>query len=272
VTGCVVQTFPGITLPENDMRRELRILVEGGKFFEDPRWRDGRWWVSDFYRRAVYTIIPGGHCEKLLDVEQQPSGLGWMPDGSMLIVSMRDHRVLRRSPEGKVSVHADLSPHCGGWANDMVVDKNGRAFVGNFGHDLTGGEPAAPAKSVRVDPDGRVEVAAEHLFFPNGSVITPDGRTLIVGETDEHDPASVRRPDRPLAGRGRRSAPIKCEPGAHAASEIMQPDVSPWRKRACHPSICYKTGARMIPARVPSGDSDNDACGPASPAVPNSFP
>jgi sugar lactone lactonase YvrE len=164
------------------MKRELQVLAKG-KFFEGPRWRDGRWWVSDFYRHAVYAVTPEGNCESVLNVEQQPSGIGWMPDGSMLVVSMKDHRVLRCSVNGEVSVHADLSPYCGGPANDMVVDRHGRAFVGNFGFDLLSGGPATTAALLRVDPDGSVHVAAERLFFPNGSVITPDGCTLIVGET-----------------------------------------------------------------------------------------
>jgi sugar lactone lactonase YvrE len=164
------------------MKRELQILAEG-KFFEGPRWRDGRWWVSDFFRHAVYTVTPEGHCERIWNVEQQPSGIGWLPDGSMLVVSMKDRRVLRRSQRGEVSVHADLSQYCGGSANDMVVDHHGRAFIGNFGFDLFGGEPASPAALVRVDSDGHVQVAAERLFFPNGSVITPDGGILIVGES-----------------------------------------------------------------------------------------
>jgi len=165
------------------MARELKTLVEGGKFFEGPRWHEGHWWVSDFYRHSVYRVSPEGAAETVLEVEQQPSGLGWLPDGSMLVVSMKDRRVLRRSPQGNVSMHADLSPYCGGPANDMVVDGNGRAFIGNFGFDLIGSAPAAPAALISVDLNGRVQVAAEDLFFPNGCVITPDGRTLIVGET-----------------------------------------------------------------------------------------
>jgi sugar lactone lactonase YvrE len=164
------------------MKRELQKLTEG-TFFEGPRWRDGRWWVSDFFRKAVYSVTPDGHSEKFWSVEQQPSGIGWLPGGTMLVVSMKDRRVLRRSPSGEVSVHADMSKYCGGFANDMVVDRLGRAFVGNFGFDLINGAPATPAALIRVDPDGQVHVAAGHLFFPNGSVITADGRTLLVGET-----------------------------------------------------------------------------------------
>jgi sugar lactone lactonase YvrE len=163
--------------------RALEQLADGGGFFEGPRWRDGRWWVSDFYRHLVLAIAPDGSTEEVLTVEQQPSGLGWMPDGSLLVVSMKDHRVLRHTPDGEVSEHADVSEHCGGHLNDMVVDSHGHAYVGNFGFDLMGGGDPATTVLIRVDPDGSATVAAEDMRFPNGSVITPDGRTLIVGET-----------------------------------------------------------------------------------------
>jgi sugar lactone lactonase YvrE len=161
----------------------METLLEGGSFFEGPRWHDGRWWVSDFYRHVVLTVDPDGTASEVMTVEAQPSGLGWMPDGSLLVVSMRDRRVLRRTPDGEVALHADIAGLCGGHANDMVVDAHGRAYVGNFGFDLMSGQDPAAANLVRVDPDGTAGVAAEDLLFPNGSVITPDGRTLIVGET-----------------------------------------------------------------------------------------
>lgn len=164
-------------------QRELTTLLDGGAFFEGPRWHDGRWWVSDFYRRLVITVAPDGSAAEAMTVEHQPSGLGWMPDGSLLVVSMTDHRILRRAPGGDVTVHADLSGHCRGHLNDMVVDSHGRAYVGEFGFDLMAFADPAPAKLMRVDPDGSVTVLADDLLFPNGSVITPDGATLIVGET-----------------------------------------------------------------------------------------
>jgi sugar lactone lactonase YvrE len=163
--------------------RELRTLVAGGAFFEGPRWHEGRWWVSDFYRHTVSTVDADGAETVVMEVDGQPSGLGWMPDGSLLVVSMKDQRVLRRTPDGEITVHAELGDHCGGHANDMVVDAHGRAYVGNFGFDLMAGGDAEWARLVRVDPDGSMTVAAEDLAFPNGSVITPDGGTLIVGET-----------------------------------------------------------------------------------------
>ncbi|CAN5406049.1 SMP-30/gluconolactonase/LRE family protein [soil metagenome] len=165
------------------MGSSLSVLVEGGHFFEGPRWHDGTWWVSDFYAHTVSTVAADGTMTTVMEVEGQPSGLGWLPDGSLLVVSMRDQRILRRSPDGEVTEHADISAHCGGKANDMVVDRSGRAFVGNFGFDLMAGADPELANLVRVDPDGSVHVAAGDLYFPNGSVILPDGRTLVVGET-----------------------------------------------------------------------------------------
>ena len=163
--------------------RELSTLLEGGHFFEAPRWRDGRWWISDFYSYTVQTVDADGNAQTVLEVEGQPSGLGWMPDGALLVVSMTDHTILRRGDTGAVTVHADLSEHCGGHLNDMVVDAAGRAYVGNFGFDVMAAADPAETVLVRVDPDGSVHVAAEGLRFPNGSMITPDGARLIVAET-----------------------------------------------------------------------------------------
>jgi sugar lactone lactonase YvrE len=163
--------------------RQFTTVLEGGSYFEGPRWHEGSWWASDFYRHTVSRVRPGGSEDVVLEVENQPSGLGWLPDGSLLVVSMKDHRLLRVASDGSVSTHADLSDVCGGHLNDLVVDASGRAFVGDFGFDLMGGGAPTSASLKRVDPDGTVTVVAEDLRFPNGSVITPDGGTLIVGET-----------------------------------------------------------------------------------------
>ena len=160
----------------------LTPFAEGGCYFECPRWHDGRWWASDFYRYGVFTYDADGGEELVLEVEAQPSGLGWLPDGDLLVVSMKDRRVLRRAADGSVSVHADVSGLAGGHLNDMVVDRQGRAYAGNFGFDLMGGGQPATAAIVRIDPVGHAAVAAEDLWFPNGTVITDNG-TLIVAET-----------------------------------------------------------------------------------------
>jgi sugar lactone lactonase YvrE len=160
----------------------LTPLIEGGTYFECPRWHEGRWWVSDFYRHAVFAYDAEGREEKVIEVDEQPSGLGWMPGGDLLVVSMKDRRVLRRSPDGAVTEHADVSELARGHLNDMIVDRQGRAYAGSFGFDLMGGGEPAMAALVRIDPDGTATIAAEDLWFPNGMVITDDG-TLIVAET-----------------------------------------------------------------------------------------
>ena len=163
---------------------ELTKLVDGGNFFEGPRWHDGRWWASDFYRHAVLSWEADGSDERVeAEVPAQPSGLGWLPDGLLLIVAMKDQKVLRRGDDGALTVHADLSGKVEGPLNDMVVDAAGHAYVGGFGFDLmTGADPKATALW-RIDPDGTAVEAADDMRFPNGSVVTPDGSTLVVGET-----------------------------------------------------------------------------------------
>jgi len=163
----------------------LQTLLDGLTFPEAPRWQDGRLWFSDFYTHRVVAVDPGGRAETMLEVPHRPSGLGWTPDGALLVVSMLDRRLLRVE-NGKARVHADLSAVATGPCNDMVVDGQGRAYVGNFGYDRHKGESPRTTCLARVDPDGRVTRAAEELFFPNGTVITPDGRTMIVGETQAH--------------------------------------------------------------------------------------
>lgn len=164
--------------------RSFTTLSDGGCFYEGPRWRDGRWWVSDFYRHTVFTVDPDGTETPVVEVPGQPSGLGWLPDGGLLVVAMKDHTVLRVGPDASTRVHADLGPlDVQGPCNDMVVSATGHAYVGSFGFDLMHGGTPAAASIYHISPDGSVVIGAEGLLFPNGSVITPDGSTLIVGET-----------------------------------------------------------------------------------------
>jgi sugar lactone lactonase YvrE len=159
------------------------LLIEGLAFAEAPRWHAGELWFSDFYLQQVLRVDTQGHVRVVAQVPQQPSGLGWLPDGRLLVVSMLDRKLLRLDADGPVTV-ADLSAHTTGPCNDMVVDALGRAYVGNFGFDLFADPPQRrPASLVRVDPDGIAWVVADGLEFPNGAVITPDGGTLIIGET-----------------------------------------------------------------------------------------
>jgi sugar lactone lactonase YvrE len=164
------------------MGRSLKTLLGDLRFAEGPRWRDGRLWFSDMHAREVVAMTPDGIRETIYSAPDQVSGLGWLPDGRMLIVSMEERRLLRRELDGRVVPHADLGAVATGHCNDMVVDAQGRAYVGNFGYPYPEGE-LKPAKLALAYPDGRVVAAADDLVFPNGAVITPDGGTLIVGET-----------------------------------------------------------------------------------------
>ena len=175
------------------MGRQTHVLAEGLYFGEGPRWRQGRLWFSDFHAHAVMSVSLAGDLRTEARIDDQPSGLGWMPDGSLLIVSMAKRQVLRRFVDGRLEVHADLGGIADFHCNDMVVDAQGRAYVGNFGFDLGAAiaergvdralADAPTARLALVLPDGQVRVAAGDMHFPNGSVITADGRTLIVAET-----------------------------------------------------------------------------------------
>jgi sugar lactone lactonase YvrE len=165
------------------MQTKARILLDGLAFPEGPRWRDDRLWFSDMHDLRVKTVDLAGRVEDVLTVPGSPSGLGWLPDGRLLVVSMHDRRLLRQDPHGLVS-HADLSGLASFDCNDMVTDALGRSYVGNFGFDIHVPEPKlAPAELVLVSAAGDARIVARDLLFPNGTVISPDGRTLIVGES-----------------------------------------------------------------------------------------
>jgi sugar lactone lactonase YvrE len=162
---------------------KTEILLDGLGFPEAPRWRDGKLWFSDMGTRRVMTVDLEGTAQTVVEVPEQPSGLGWLPDNRLLVVSMKDRRLLRLDPDGLVEV-ADLRDLASFHCNDMVVDQKGRAYIGNFGFDIE--VPDAPLKHaviVLVMPDGTARVVADEMAFPNGSVITPDRSTLIVAES-----------------------------------------------------------------------------------------
>jgi sugar lactone lactonase YvrE len=158
------------------------VLLDGLAFPESPRWHDGKLWFSDMFMHQVMTVTADGKAETVISVPQQPSGLGWLPDGRMLVVSMHDRRLLRLDPAGLALV-AELGDMAHYHCNDMVVDRHGRAYIGNFGFDYLAKKPAKTTVLILVTPDGKKRIVAENMLFPNGSVITPDGGTLIVAET-----------------------------------------------------------------------------------------
>lgn len=163
------------------VHHEARSFADGFLFLEAPKWRDGALWVSDVFGLAVYTIAPDGTVREHCKVPGRPAGQDFLPDGRHIVVSAKDGMLLDITG-GRVKTHADLSALAVGPLNDFAVDAQGRIFVGDFGYDYDAGEAPQPARLYRVDPDGTVQVAAEGVNFPNGSVVI-DGQTLLVNET-----------------------------------------------------------------------------------------
>lgn len=161
----------------------LTRFVSGLGFAEGPRWAQGKLWFSDFGMRLVRHVDLAGTVTEVVRVPGRPSGLGFLPDGRLLVVSMDDQRLLRLD-DGQLQLHADLSRYTRYACNDMVVDREGNAFVGHMGFDLLAAKPTPqPAEILCVRADGESQVASADLSFPNGPAITADGRTLIVAET-----------------------------------------------------------------------------------------
>jgi sugar lactone lactonase YvrE len=158
-------------------------------------------WFSDQHDRRVVAMSVDGTAETIVEIPRQASGLGWLPDGRLLVVSMLDRRVMRLEADGSLVVHADLSALAPGSCNDMVVDAQGRAYVGNFGFDLMSGADIAPDNLLRVDPDGSVTQVADDMWFANGSVITDDGLLLVDETFGNRVSAFDIQPDGSLANR-----------------------------------------------------------------------
>lgn len=234
------------------------VLAEGRYFCEGPRWHDGRFWFSDFYAREVCSVGLDGdvRVEVSLD-DEMPSGLGWLPDGRLLVVGMTRRQVLRREPDGTLVVHAELGDIATFHANDMLVTSDGDAYVGNFGFDLDGfllehGEAGlfdrlfadpAPfmASPAHVDAAGDATVAAAQVLFPNGMVLFDEGRTLVVAQTLGMDLIAFdRAADGTLSNR-RTWASLTWPDGSMAAPDGIcgAPDGSIWAPNALAPSVVH---------------------------------
>jgi sugar lactone lactonase YvrE len=194
-------------------------LADKRYFCEGPRWHDGRFWFSDFYAHEVCSVGLGGDVRVELSLgDEQPSGLGWLPGGDLLVVGMTKRQVLRRSAGKDLIIHADLNGIATFHANDMLVTPEGDAYVGNFGFDLDAflmahgvegllgalGTDPSPflGKLAHVKPDGTASVAADNMVFPNGMVLLDGGRTLVVAQTLAFElTAFDRAPDGGLSNR-----------------------------------------------------------------------
>lgn len=157
-------------------------LIEDFVFLESPKWRDGKLWVSDVFDHKVYLVGLDGSRETVCEVPHRPSGLGFLPDGTPIVVSSKDFR-LYRIKGTEIIEYADLTNLATGDVNDFAVDAQGRIYVGNFGYDYDAGEPRTTTNLHRVDPDGTICVVAADVDFPNGMIIINRGKTLVVAET-----------------------------------------------------------------------------------------
>lgn len=170
------------------MLRRLKPFGPAGHFYECPRWAADRWWASDMDGHIVYSFSADGDAQVELTLEgDRPGGLGWTPDGDLLVVSVHRKQVLRRPAlGGAAQVHADLSDMFGdtkGFLNDMIVSRDGHAYVGFDADHALYDRSDARGMIVHVAPDGGASIVARGLYLPNGIVISPDGTTLVVAET-----------------------------------------------------------------------------------------
>jgi len=160
---------------------EPQILMTGLMFGESPRWRDGRFWVSDWVAHEVIAVDLEGNSEVIVREPSIPLCIDFLPDGRLLMASGR--RILRREPDGSLATHADLTSLSDlGW-NEIVADGRGNAYVNTAGFDLMGGAKFAPGTVALVTPDGSARQVAGGVAFPNGMAVTPDNSTLIVAES-----------------------------------------------------------------------------------------
>lgn len=167
------------------MATELTPLYSDIVFPEGLVWRDGELWFSDFGARRVRSITPGGEVTERAYIVGQPSGMGFLPDGTPIVASMVDRLILRLDGGEHPGLQADAGKACIGPMNDILVDGKGRTYFGSFGYDPSyeSGDAVRPSRLGVADTDGAVRVVAEDLQFPNGMAISADGGTLVVAET-----------------------------------------------------------------------------------------
>ena len=150
---------------------------------ESPRWHAGRLWFSNWGAQEIIAVDVNGRSEVMVRVPTTvPFSIDWLPDGRLLVVSGPEARLLRQEPDGSLATHADLSGLAKGW-NEIVVDGRGNTYVNGGDYKFGPGEPFVPGVVALVTPDGSVRQVADDIHFPNGMVVTPDNKTLIVTES-----------------------------------------------------------------------------------------
>ena len=150
---------------------------------ESPRWHAGRLWFSNWGAQEIIAVDVNGRSEVMVRVPTTvPFSIDWLPDGRLLVVLGPEARLLRQEPDRSLATHADLSGLAKGW-NEIVVDGRGNTYVNGGDYKFGPGEPFVPGVVALVTPDGSVRQVADDIHFPNGMVVTPDNKTLIVTES-----------------------------------------------------------------------------------------
>jgi sugar lactone lactonase YvrE len=163
----------------------LRGVLDGGRYFEGPRWHAGRLWFVDCMDRTLLSLDASGRSELHAKFEDDtPCGLGILPDGRLVVLTMFRKRLMTYA-DGKLTLYADLSRIAEGTIDDMIVDGLGRAYVGDLGFDLPPPPDRGPfGRIILVMPDGATRVVADGLRFPNGIAVSADNSRLVVAEMD----------------------------------------------------------------------------------------
>ena len=161
---------------------EATLFADGLTWPEAPRWRDGALWISDT-RSLRLMRVRRGAVEVVCDVPGRPSGMGFLPDGRLLLATALDRKLLYVSASGQTELAADLGSLASAYLNDMVVDHTGRAWVGDTGFRFGTDDPRVPGRVIVFDAEAGARVAVEDVMFPNGAVIAEDGRTFYLCET-----------------------------------------------------------------------------------------
>lgn len=163
------------------------VLTDGMYFGESPRYHDGMLYVSDMTGRCIYTVDPSsGQKKTLLEVENQPNGMCFAADGSLIYSSMFDARLYRLSPNSQPELYVDMSHVMTGYCGDMVIDNAGRVYVDDVGARVLHGETPRAGRLLMIDTDRSVHVVAEDAVFPNALMLSNDGKSLIMAETFSH--------------------------------------------------------------------------------------
>ena len=192
----------------------LHNVLDGGRYFEGPRWQAGRLWFVDCMERTLLSLSPDGACERHATfADDTPCGLGVLPDGTIIVLTMHRRRLMRYA-DGQLSLYADLSEIAAGTIDDMIVDGLGRAYVGDLGFRFPPPpDRGAVGQIILVTTDGSARVVAEGLRFPNGVAVSADNERLVVAEMDGNCLAEYGiEPDGSLSFR-RRFASMKSPDG-----------------------------------------------------------